>query len=92
MHGIDSEETFAPVAKMTTVWTVIVVAPAKGQHLHQMDVKNAFLQGKLEEEVYMIQPPGFESRCREEYASQYKNKLKYSIQQYLRDLNPHPYI
>ena len=43
MYGIDYEETFAPVAKMATVCTVIAVAAAQGWFMHQMDVKNAFL-------------------------------------------------
>ena len=47
--GPTTGETFAPVAKMMTVWTVIALAITKGWHLHQMDVKNAFIQGELEE-------------------------------------------
>ena len=49
------------MTNMKTVRTVIAPATAKGQRLHQMDVKNAFLKGELEEEVIMIQPPSFES-------------------------------
>ena len=60
-HEVDYEETFAPMAKMTTILTKIALALAKGSHLHQMDVKNAFLQGEVEEKVYMVQPPRFKS-------------------------------
>ena len=56
-HGIDYEETFAPVARISSVCALLAVAAARKWDLFQMDVKNAFLNGNLSQEVYMQPPP-----------------------------------
>jgi hypothetical protein len=58
-YGIDYEETYSLVAKMITIRAIIAMAVAQGWSLHQMDVKNVFLHGDLQEEMYMEQPLGY---------------------------------
>ncbi|GJY63626.1 ribonuclease H-like domain-containing protein [Tanacetum coccineum] len=57
--GVDLDETFSPVVKQATIRTVISLAVSLQWPIHQLDVKNAFLNGDLSETVYMHQPPGF---------------------------------
>jgi len=58
-EGVDFEEVFAPVARIETVRLLLALAARCGWRVHHMDVKSAFLNGDLVEEVYVQQPPGF---------------------------------
>lgn len=58
--GFDYSETYAPVAKLVTLKILLVVANHQQMHIHQMDVKCAFLNGELKEDIYMRLPEGFD--------------------------------
>ncbi|GKF28356.1 retrovirus-related pol polyprotein from transposon TNT 1-94 [Tanacetum coccineum] len=60
-EGIDNDETFSPVARLEAIRIFLAFATYMNYIVYQMDVKSAFLNGKLKEEVYVKQPPGFES-------------------------------
>jgi hypothetical protein len=57
--GMDFNQTFAPVVRLETLWSIVAETIRKHWKLHQMDVKGAYLNGYLKEEVYMAQPDGF---------------------------------
>ena len=61
-YRVDSSETFALVAKLNTIKVPLSIAANIDWSLQQLDVKNAFLNGDLEEEVYMDIPPGFNEK------------------------------
>jgi hypothetical protein len=58
-EGIDYSKTFSPVIKQATVRLVFFIVASCDWKIHQLDIHNAFLNGILDEEVYMKQPPGF---------------------------------
>ena len=60
IEGIDFGETYAPVARLESIRVMLAFANHNDILLYQMDVKSAFLNGEIEEEVYVKQPPGFE--------------------------------
>jgi hypothetical protein len=59
IFGVDFSETFALVARLDTIRMLLAVAAKKGWKIFQLDVKSAFLNGYLYEEIFMEQPKGF---------------------------------
>jgi hypothetical protein len=59
LYGLDFNDTFSPVVRASTVRIVLSIAISYGWTMRQLDVKNAFLHGLLQEQVYMEQPPGY---------------------------------
>ena len=57
--GIDFDETFSPVARFESLRMLLALAALEDWHIHSMDVKSAFLNGELDEEIYMEEPQGF---------------------------------
>ena len=69
-----------PVARLEAVRLLLAYASMNGFKLHQMDVKSAFLNGFIDEEVYVCQPPGFEDHKHPDYVFKLKKAL-YSLKQ-----------
>jgi hypothetical protein len=61
VEGLDFDEIFAPVARLKSIHMLLAYATHHSFKLYQMDIKSAFLNGPIKEEVYVEQPPGFES-------------------------------
>ena len=78
--GVDYDETFCPVVRFESLHTLIAAAVQKGLMIHQMDVRAAFLNGKIEEEVYMRQLEGFVESGKQHLVCKLKHSL-YGLKQ-----------
>jgi hypothetical protein len=80
VEGIEFEETFSPVSRMEEFRLLLAYACSKNIKVYQMDVKSSFLNGELEEEVYIEQPEGFQFSENEDYVCKLKKAL-YGLKQ-----------
>jgi hypothetical protein len=80
VEGINYEETFALVARFTSIRTIISLVASMGWRLHQMDEKTTFLNGEIEEEVDIVQPDGFVIHEKESHVCRLKKAL-YGLKQ-----------
>jgi hypothetical protein len=74
-EGVDYEDTFSPVAKLNTIRLTIALATQHKWKVHHLDVKSAFLNGDLKEEVYLVQPVGFIKKGQEDLVCKLKKTL-----------------
>jgi hypothetical protein len=79
-EGEDNDETFAPIARYTSIRAIMSLIVSMGWSLHQMDVKTAFLNGAIKEEIYIEQPQGFEVNSRDTHVCRLKKAL-YGLKQ-----------
>ena len=84
--GVEDDEVFAPVARIETVRVLLALAAQEDWKVHHMDVKSAFLNGDLTEEVYVEQPLGYEKKGEEGKVYKLKKAL-YGLMQAPRAWN-----
>ena len=80
VKGADYDETFCPVVRMESLRALVAMSVQRGMELHQLDITTAFLNGTLEEEVFMRQPEGFVVEGQEELVCRLKRSL-YGLKQ-----------
>ncbi|KAL0554543.1 hypothetical protein IC582_008466 [Cucumis melo] len=85
-EGIDYEETFSPVAMIKSIRILLSIATFYDYEIWQMDVKTAFLNGNLEESIYMVQPKGFIKKGREQKVRKLQKSI-YGLKQASRSWN-----
>jgi hypothetical protein len=80
IEGINFKDIFSLVSKMEAIWFLLAYACSKNVKVYQMDVKSSFLNGKLQEEVYIEQPEGFQLSKNADYVCKLKKAL-YGLKQ-----------
>ena len=80
IEGIDYEDTFAPVARYSSIRTILALSAQMGWHIHQMDVKTGFCNRVIQEEVYIEQFEGFQVFSSESHVCRLKRAL-YGLKQ-----------
>ena len=80
VKGVDFEEVFSPVARAESIWIIVAMAAQFKWKLHHLDVKSAFLNGYIEEDIYVDQPKGFIQTGKENYVLKLRKAI-YGLRQ-----------